>query len=243
MLNTEGNRFFSKKSNLDLYREANWDPDRLAESEIAPVSMLGSLRLARMKARVDPETGEKHLVETDLLKRARAEGIDDSKVMWMSSNLSEIVATATKDQLSPQQLAAVVPDGYRRAPASELNRAASAANRPNMSDRYTSYGISGRSLLDFVKLGICRDVGSSAPLSSLNQLWVTVWFFMLFMQIESELKHVRNPLWIRAYETEGWSRGNRVALTIYALEEDEECLRIMARGLKNPRAGFLNHVY
>jgi hypothetical protein len=97
-----------------------------------------------------------------------------------------------------------------------------------------------------LKLDIVNDVSSATrPLSSLNYIWVTVRFMMVFLEIEDELKRLRNPLWVQAYEADSMmTREKRATLTSLVLaEEDNECMRVMAEAFQNPRAGFMNHVY
>lgn len=101
-------------------------------------------------------------------------------------------------------------------------------------------------LLGNFKIDILGDIcGDNEPLSSLNYIWVTVQFILLFGRIEDALKSVRNPLWIKAYERDPkLMREKRASLTGLVLAtEDEECLRIMAREFENPRIGFKDHIY
>ena len=60
---TNANRFFQDKSLLRLYRESDWDPERISDEEIPVASSPTMLRLARTKYFTDPATG-KRVVET-----------------------------------------------------------------------------------------------------------------------------------------------------------------------------------
>src|SRR5207247_1372305 len=77
ILDLGANRFFKSKANLLLYRNAEWNQERIPESDIAVGSMLAMLRLGQTKRVVDPATGERRLEDTDLVRRARAEGMSE----------------------------------------------------------------------------------------------------------------------------------------------------------------------
>jgi hypothetical protein len=62
--------------------------------------------------------------------------------------------------------------------------------------------LSGRELLALLKAEIFRDVCGDHPLSSLNYVAVTT----VVMKMEDQLAPLRNPLYVRAYETDReWS--------------------------------------
>ena len=242
MLKLEGNRFFNIKSNLLLYREADWNPERIPETDMAPTSILGLTHLAQTNQVVDPQSGERRLEDTDLVNRARAQGMEERTLLGLSSVLSEINESHDEDVLSQSRLASLIPDGYRTASASELNRRATSSSK---NSKHSGHRMSRRELLELSKWDMHGDICGSSPLSSLNYVWVTIRFMILFMQIEDDLKRVRNPLWVRSYEAGGRpSRDKRVGLTYSALhEQDDECLRTMAKAFQSPRAGFMNHIY
>lgn len=238
LLNLEMNRFFKAKPNLLLYRLADWNPERIPDVDVSPESMLGLVRIAQTKQVIDPGTGETRLQDTDLVNRARANGMDENTLLNIPSRMRELSGDINFTP-SPDQFASLpVPEGFRARPAP-------GTNRPHRKNEGEGLNMSARDILTFLKYDIFRDINGNLPLSSLNYVWVTIRFMLLFMQIEGELRRVRNPLWVRAYETElEWKRDKRVGLTFLALaEQDDECLRIMAKEFQNPRAGFMNHIY
>ncbi|KAI4865144.1 hypothetical protein F4820DRAFT_309220 [Hypoxylon rubiginosum] len=105
--------------------------------------------------------------------------------------------------------------------------------------------MSSRSLLSLLKLDISSDICGMIPLSSLNYVWVMAQFMGLFEKFEESLKKIRNPVYVRAYETSPmWRTQKRVGLAYLALHvQEEECLRVMAREFQNPRVEFVNHIY
>lgn len=105
--------------------------------------------------------------------------------------------------------------------------------------------MSGPNLLDLLNMDLVNDICGDAPLSSLNYVWVLAQFMMLFLQIEEELGKLRNRLYVQAYETDPkWRTHKRVVLVCLALQqEDDECLRVMAREFESHRAVFMSHIY
>ncbi|KAK1597976.1 LOW QUALITY PROTEIN: uncharacterized protein LY79DRAFT_587118 [Colletotrichum navitas] len=77
---------FKKKSNLLLYRDANWDIESIPDGDIEPRSSLAMLRISQAKQVTDNQTGEKILEETDLIRRAKAElKVDNDELLSMAN--------------------------------------------------------------------------------------------------------------------------------------------------------------
>jgi hypothetical protein len=234
LLDMNSNRFFKQKSLLRLYHEVDWAPERIPDEEVPVASALGMIRLGQTKQVVDPATGKRVLEDTALVRRARSHGIEDETMIKMSLLLQD----GSIDQPIPGALLASLPEGYKNSPRPEYKRHNSAS----------SNGLSGghKQLLELLKVDLINDIaGEGRPLSALNYVWVTARFMLLFTQIEDELKRVRNPLWVRAYEEDPrMMREKRVSLTALVMnDEDEECLEVMAREFQNPRTGFMQHMY
>ena len=236
LLDLSANRFFTTKSNLVLYRQVDWDLDRIPDTEVPWPSLLAMSRLSGVKQTTDPLTGAQILDQNDIVKRARDTGINDADLIRMASSVGRLSA---KEPMPPAVLD-TVPEGY------------SIANRDTSPLKTSSEGnLSGRDLLTFVKQDVLDDVCGSRPLSSLNLVWVLSRFLALFMQIEERLKDLRNPLWVQAYErpdsSQKWEK--RVALVVMALDESsqhhgqEECLTIMAAEFEKPRMSWMHHIY
>lgn len=248
ILDVRHNMFFTLKPNLILYREANWNTERVLERDITVGSLLGVMRLSQTKQTVDPDTGKRRFEPTELVRRHLAAKID-GKAAQSEDGLMELV------------------DGWRNASRDLKERwdsppAAGHDNLPQVEGSLSNAGelrgrnqvpggggapleMRGSDLLEAIKMDIHADIAGNSPVSSLNYAWVTVRFMMLFDNIERELKKRGNPVYVRAFETEpAWRRLPRVGLVYMAmLDGDEECLRVMAGEFQNPRAGFMNHVY
>ncbi|KAK5633104.1 hypothetical protein RRF57_008818 [Xylaria bambusicola] len=225
------NQFFKTKSYLMACHAADWNPDRIQDSDIPIPSLLGAYRISQAKHITDPVTGQKRLEDTYLVKRARARGISDKDLMALDMTIPRELR---REQAIPEALRkAMVPEGY------------TVGSLPETRGMGGKLELSGPDLLELLKLDISNDICGDVPLSSLNYVWTTVRFMMLFMQFEGELGKLRNPLYVQAYETDRqWQKHKRVGLAYLALHlQDEECLRVMAHEFQNPRAGFMNHIY
>ncbi|KAI1162817.1 hypothetical protein F5B18DRAFT_622278 [Nemania serpens] len=224
-------RFFKSKSYLMACHEAGWNPDRIPDVDIPMPSLLGFYRISQTKRIVNPVTGQKRMEDTDLVNRARARGLSDEDIMKWPAFPSSVAIGA---QPLPEAVReGLIPEGYTM------------GSLPETGSKGGSRKLSGRDLLEMLKLDVSNDICGDIPLSSLNYVWTMARFMMLFHQFERELGKLRNPLYVQAYETDPlWRNHKRVGLAYLALHvQDEECLKVMAREFQNPRAGFMNHIY
>ncbi|KAF1815110.1 hypothetical protein P152DRAFT_412254 [Eremomyces bilateralis CBS 781.70] len=231
ILDTNANRFFKKKSILRLYREADWIPERIPDENIPVLSILSILRIGQMKHPVDPATGKKVLKNTTLVRRARAEGLHDDAMIEMSA----LIHKGHVDQELTEAFLSSRPKDY----------STSGISKPTAGGNRSKIGLSDAALLDLLKLDIINDVSGQQPVSSLNYIWTTAMFMVLFHRIEDKLEKMRHPLWIQAYEADPKMRKERRAsLTgLMLATEDEECLKVMAELFQTPRSGFMQHIY
>ena len=236
LLDLSANRFFTTKSILVLYRQADWDLDRIPDTEVPWPSLLALSRLSCVKQTTDTLTGARILHENDIAKRARDSGTNDADLIRMASSVGQL---STKEPIPPAILD-TVPEGFSMASLDT-----------SLLTKHSRGNLYGRALLTFVKQDVHDDVRGTRPLSSLNLVWVLSRFLMLFMQIEERLKKLRNPLWVQAYERPDsslkWEK--RVALVTMALNESrrhhgqEECLTVMAEEFERSRMGWMTHIY
>ncbi|KAF7561183.1 hypothetical protein G7046_g2947 [Stylonectria norvegica] len=234
----DGNRFFQQKSNLMIYQAAAWNPDRIPDKDVAFGTLLFFYRLSRTRKIIDPDTEEARLDDTLLVQRAKANGMDEDAIMGCNEMFSGMLTRSTSKV--PRHLAnAASPGSYQTIRKGSLqNLAAQSANAPGTN-------LTGRDLLEALSMDISRDVCGNLPLSSLNYVWATNHFMMLFAQIETSLKRLNNPLYVEAYGRSGLGQdANRVALATLALNlEDDECLKVMAKQFEDMRTGFMSHIY
>ncbi|KFY30433.1 hypothetical protein V493_01927 [Pseudogymnoascus sp. VKM F-4281 (FW-2241)] len=155
----------------------------------------------------------------------------------MSKTLQHFDSSNTIDTASiPEEFLASGHAGYTNSPFPDYNPSGSPKGKGMPGDL---------DMLDLLRQDIISDVCGVSTFSSLNYIWVMARIMMLFLQIEDQLKRVRNPLWVRAYEQDStMAREKRVSLTtLVLLGEDEEAMEIIAREFQNPRTGFMDHIY
>ncbi|KPI45656.1 uncharacterized protein AB675_708 [Cyphellophora attinorum] len=216
LMDINSNTFFRTKSALMKYYDADWVPDRIPDNEITFASMLGQLRLVETKQAVDSSTGKKRLEATELVQRFRAQGINEADLTQAAS------FEKYKD--------------YKQDYRSKFKPYAQKKSKFS----------TGRSLLDLLRVDLFADVCGMNPLSSINYLWVTVHFMILFDRLEKRLREVRNPLYIRTYEHAPASmrRSRRPALIMAMMkDEDPDTLKLCAEVFQDPRMGIMGFIF
>ncbi|KAE9368958.1 hypothetical protein N431DRAFT_382769 [Stipitochalara longipes BDJ] len=236
LLELNTNRFFKQKSLLKIYHEAEWIPDKISDNDITPLSTLAMLRIGQTKHITDPLTGRKLVESTPLVERARVLGVPEDTLLKMSSVLSMLRGN-TDSPIIPELLLATPLER----PGKLFHSKFWITSRES-SERLPS----NHELLQILKLDIVNDIsGEKRPLSSLNYVWATTQMMILFHYVEDELKRLRNPLWIRAYEENPkMMKEKRVSLASLVLAgEDEECMEVFAQAFEKFRVGWMGHIY
>ncbi|KAJ5458032.1 hypothetical protein N7475_009420 [Penicillium sp. IBT 31633x] len=224
------NRFYKERALLQIFNRANWIPARIPDEEIPLNTALAFMRLAETKQTRDRVTGKVKLAGTGLVERARSRGWSDENIITTASKLPSL----PKDQYTAkmmESLQSTVPEGWTVG---------------NLGYGHTKgeYGLS--KYLSVLSFDFISDIcGELRPLSSLNYIIVLARCYLLFMEIEDNLRKCRNPSWVQAYEGDSkLTEQKRLSLTVLALAgTDPECLRIMADVFEQMRGGFLHHVY
>ena len=231
------NPFFKTKSALVMYSDVDWVPEKIPDGEIRIPSLLYMVRLSETKRVVDSLTGEKRLEETTLVQRSKARGRNDAELLEMAAMPSPLSATSQAEET--ESLLHRIHDFKDQKPAPPLQPY-------RVKDKKKQESITGRSLLDLLRLDFFADVCGRDPLSSLNYVWITVHIFMLFMRIEDRLREARHPLYLRAYENPmpQMRLQKRLALITNAMaEEDVEALKMFAEVFQDPRVGAINCIF
>ncbi|OBT60983.1 hypothetical protein VE03_09640 [Pseudogymnoascus sp. 23342-1-I1] len=234
LLDPRVNRYFKDESFLRLCHNAEWVPERIPDEELPTRSTLGFLRMAHSKQIFDPSTRKVTVESTPLVRRARADGITDELILQMSKMLQQCDTNETVP--IPEEILASVPAGFTSSPFPDYKPSGSSKSKGTPDNL---------ELLDLLKQDVISDVCGARAFSSLNYVWVTARMMMLFLQIEDQLKRVRNPLWVRAYEQDPlMAKEKRASLTALVLAgEDDESMEIIAQEFQKPRAGFMDHIY
>lgn len=215
------NHIFRRGSMLTTCRGAGWNLEAIPDEDLEFGSMLFWNRLSKTK-----RISESQLQDTLLVRKAKAVGMSDADIIRASSKLTSVVSS-TRVDVPQEVLERYTPEGYT-----------SATPRP-------SNEISGRDLLDFAKYDILTDVVGARPISSLNYLGVACWMIVTFGNLESRLQKAGNLVYREAYEQPGpWKNEKRIGLTLLAfVDENEECLKMVAETLNEARGGFMDFIY
>lgn len=199
--------FFKTKSFLMACQVAGWNVDRVPDSDLRLESFMSGYRIGQAKRTIDPTTGRKRVEDTDLVNRLRARGVSDEELEeWPTIGPCEPIQGMRHIIREVAVLAGYTPTDLSDSPSMQ-----------------THQHLTSRNLLHYVRKDIYEDVCGTVPFSSLG--------YMQFDRMEAELKRIRNPLYIRVYETDpNWRKNKRFGLVYLALQQqDEDCLRAMAQ--------------
>ncbi|KAK4210691.1 hypothetical protein QBC37DRAFT_447678 [Rhypophila decipiens] len=232
LFSAELNMFFKAKSDLLLYYQANWDPDRVPDAELYLGSVLLGFRLSETKRIIDPATGEPKLEETELVRRMK-EVHPDSVLDKLARGLP--MAERPEMPELPESVRRQIEQQFEQAnpgySSSWRDRPPPGAVEPRSwttKRRFQGLEVTDDVLLEMLKLDIMRDI--------------------ILSQIEEALeagnyKMYRDVYGSRAPEL-GSSIQKRYALVTSACTSNgREALRTIGSIFEDPRAGFMNHIY
>lgn len=180
-LNVKGNRLFTYQSTLTSYRHANWDPMRIPDSDVPVTSYLGAIPISQTAQLVDEETGETRFTDTDLVKRARAQGMDDTTLLSISSKIQRVKASkgASLSEAVQLCLPEIYPTITRGQPTKNTTECSSTKGEDAV--------LSGVELLKLLRWDVFSDVCGEPPRSGMNYIWIMARLMMVFTQIENHL--------------------------------------------------------
>lgn len=183
-LDVQKNFYYRTKSLLKLYTDAEWISDRIPDEAVELYyTGLSMNRLAETRILKDPATGKKVLEDTPITRRYRAQGKTDEDMMkyvserqrFMSDRNARIGFKATFfEEGSPSK--GIRKDGGHSTRLSQLE-----SLKRDMIMEISSHGF-------------------GQPISNVNYIFISVVMMVIFQDAEKELKRVRNPLWVKAYE-------------------------------------------
>jgi hypothetical protein len=238
ILDVRFNRCFTSKTTLMMHYDADWVPERIPDDEIKIPSMLYGIRLVGTERTIDPATGEKRLKETELVKRAKAQGHSEDMLLRAAS-LPTFSQVAADEEGAEAALAHTIAhqQGYTTGPR---------RNPYQVSEQKGRGDLQGRALLDLLRPDIFADVVGSKPLSSFNYFWITCHIMLLFMDVEDRLRKARHPLWVESYEhpLPQLRRQKRIALVLAVMtDEDDQALKLFAEAFENLRLGAMATIF
>ncbi|KAK2802380.1 hypothetical protein FQN50_007377 [Emmonsiellopsis sp. PD_5] len=209
--------YFKPKSLLELYREANWIPDRISDGELSIRSFLAATRMAGMKRVTDPKTGKVAFESSPLINLAKANGASDEILMELPLEVLAMERTLHGDVW--------------------LNSNSNSSSNSSSNSNEAGH-VSLCLLLRIVTMDIARDVagelegeleGEDYPLSGINYISVASHFMRLSNRICRRLgSHMEQRMAIAALMMTG---------------ENKEMLRMIAEEFQNHHSEFKDHVY
>lgn len=245
-LNNSPLHLFKQKSGLLIYRLADWDPDRVPDSDIDPMSALGMIRLSQTRRVRDPVTLAWRLEETELVKRTRAAGIDESSIVSLGPIFERL---RDERQAQVAQMTLCIPD-YPSTQLSWLYNANKGSKKEGNNVGTSEYGMTAEEMLSILYNDVYGDIyGGLRPLSGLSYIWITVHMLRYFEELESESRNSsKGPfklVFADDIESNVLCRNNRrLSTTVRALGgQDKELLKSMAKVFERCGGRFLDYMY
>ncbi|KAL6902502.1 hypothetical protein GGI43DRAFT_422180 [Trichoderma evansii] len=231
---------FKQKSVLLMYGSADWDPDRVPDSDIDPKSALGIIRLSQTKRVRDPVTSVWRLEETELVKRTRSEGLDESLIICFDS-VFDMLGDERQAQIAQMTLCA--PD-CSSTQLPKLHDTNTTSKREESSIKATRYEMTAERMLTMLYNDVHDDIygGHLPPLSSFGYLWITIQMLLYFKELESESQNSSSSV-----ESGGkcyTQSDKRLFVTLRALGgKDKELLKSMAKVFERWEGRFFDYMY
>lgn len=240
-------RLFKQKSILLLYRESDWDPERIPDCDVEPMSALGMIRLSQTRRIRNPATAAWRLEETDLVKRTRAAGMDELFIMALDPFFERL---KNERQAELARMTLCIPD----CSSTQLSWFRNASKAPNKSnnEEIRDCEMTAEMMLSILWNDIHGDIcGGLRPLSSLNYLWITVRILQYFQELEIEAENSGSAL-IRVLsgraengESSCCLQGDRrLLVSLRALDgKDRELMKTMAKTFERCGGSLTDFMY
>lgn len=242
-------RLFKQKSALVMYESANWDADRVPDSDVVPMSALGIFRLSQTRRVRDSVTSNWRLEQTDFVKQTRATGMSESFIMALDP-LFETFRDERQTQMA--QITPYIPDcSSTRMPW--LYNSNNTSEKEENNIKTIKYDMTAERVLRMLYNDIYHDIcgGLRPPLSNLSYIWITIQMLVyfeelglkcqnssstLFPLIDGDNFDLNNPCFMQSDE--------RLRITLRALGgKDEELLKLMAKVFETCGGQFIDYTY
>lgn len=240
-------RVFKQKSDLSMYRSADWDPDRVPDSDVNPSSALAMIRLSQTRRFRDPVTSNWRLEETDFVKRTRAAGIDESFKLDIDPADIEILRDVRLGKMF--KMTSCISD-CAFTQLSWLHNIKTPQNQES-NVKTTNFKLNAEMMLGILYSDIHDDIYSGVrPFSSLNYIYITVRMLWYFEELEQKSRNSNSTPFKCLFSGVDKS-GNeydmsdkRLRITLRALGgKDEELLESMAKVFERCGGRFEDCIY
>lgn len=240
-LNLAPSPCFKQKSSLLMYGSADWDPDRVPDSDVDPLSALGLIRLSQTRRIRNPVTSVWRLEETGLVKRARAAGMGESIILSLDP-LFEMFRDERQAQM----------DRARSDYSSWFYDTNKASKKGDDTVKATKYEVTAERMLSILYQDVHNDVcGSLRAFSNFSYISITIQMILTFEELQSECQTSSNPAFKlslvgNAELGDEWKTpsSKRLYLALSALSgKDKELLKSMATVFERNGGRFIDYLY
>ncbi|KAF6804116.1 hypothetical protein CMUS01_14928 [Colletotrichum musicola] len=178
---------------------AGWCVDRIPDSALAPLSMMGATRISHTKYTTDPATGKMRYVDTELVRRYRERDGDDDELIRIMNNSA---STIQKAKEAEEGMRSVMREFWQdQGPEFKAFSDAETAWGSRNLDDGPGLRFSGTDLLKAVRTDVHDDIcGEKRPLSGLNFVTILNHMFYLLEQFDEELKRHGHREYVRECE-------------------------------------------
>jgi hypothetical protein len=241
LLDPKSNILFKSKPYVQLLHQGEWDPDRVSDEEIPLETFTCMLRLSRLKMKKDDLTGRLELADADspLARRAKARGCTAEQIAQLSSLNPWQGDAATEHESFNRNMM----DKIRRADPERFKGVVTGDQ--DMRKKHSPGGsMNPEEMMQLCGWDVYNSVCGDQPVLGLSFVWVTASVYVWFEMLEEELKKLRNPVYVNAYEDPNFRGDQRNRLVMLALEgQDEECMKAIAKLFEKSRCGFVENMY
>ncbi|KAI5265033.1 hypothetical protein E4T47_08633 [Aureobasidium subglaciale] len=224
------NRFFRHRSNLLLYREADYDPERIPEHNMDPNSSLARIRMQQTQRSTAFSTGEVTYQRTELIQRAIAQGMTDETI----SSFSKLSLAANREHSQHAETFSTFVDQDLGSWSSSTKGFGDAS--------HGGWSPSGLDLLEMLKVDVCQDIAGCRPVTGLNFMWITSGILGLIIEWEKRLKESQNPLFLRNLRGDRWRREGFVKNVLGERPGYEECLEVFGKVITDIGSGYAEYI-
>ncbi|KAK6453229.1 hypothetical protein FP744_10009481 [Trichoderma asperellum] len=248
-LNLTQLHLFKQKSALFMYGSADWDPDRVPDSDVVPKSALGIVRLSQTKRVRDPVTSNWRLEQTDFVKQTRATGMSESFIMALDP-LFETFRDERQAQMA--QMTPYIPD-CSSTQMSWLYNINNTSKKEDNNIKTIKYEMTAERMLRILYNDVYHDIcgGLRPPFSNLSYIWITIQILLYFEELGLKCQNssstlfplidlvdfdLNKPCFMQSDE--------RLRITLRALGgKDEELLKLMAKVFERCGGHFIDYTY
>ncbi|CAH0046133.1 unnamed protein product [Clonostachys solani] len=236
LLDPKSNVLFKSKPYVHLLHQAEWDPDRISDEEIPLDTFTCMLRLSQLKMKKDGLAGRMVLAdpESPLFQRAKGRGYTEEFIAKLSSANPWQGDAAAEHESETEN---IIRNIQRADP--ERFKGVVTGDQEMRKKNAPGGSMDPEEMMQLCGWDVYNSVCGDTPVLGLSFPFVTFSIYVWFEMLEEELKELRNPVYVDAYEDPNFRGDQRTRLVMLALEaQDEECMKVIAELFEKCRCGF-----